>query len=101
MADFPASLSVAMPCSFPCPFTAGTLPGLGVFGGFGLSGGFFGCFFEKGHSSSEGFVSTAATLFDEDTAPIRDTCLGYNKAGKDYFYSGGKGETEAAHIPLD
>lgn len=74
--------------------------GVGFFWG-GLFGFFFGCFFEKGHSSSEGLVSTAATLFGEDTAPIRDTCLGYNKAGKDYFYSGGKGETGAAHIPLD
>lgn len=74
--------------------------GVGFFWG-GLFGVFFGCFFEKGHSSSEGLVSTAATLFGEDTAPIRDTCLGYNKAGKDYFYSGGKGETGAAHIPLD
>lgn len=37
------------------------------------------------------------------TAPIRDTCLRYNKAEKkDYFYSArGDGGTEAAHIPFD
>jgi len=88
------------PCSvlLPRPFTAGTLPGLE---GVGVFVGVVFFFWRKVTAGSEGLVCTAITLLCKDIAPVRDTRRRYNQAREDCFYSGGNGETEAAHIPCD